>query len=155
MGFVLSDEEIASAIEGWEKDLLEANKVALSLKGNLVQHESNLPQYCGQYGDIHSDIKYVRKLAENHLEYVEGTQYKAIRKQNHSLSPTDIKGYLNASETVLEARNLVAKLKHWDNKYDELMKSLDKKHWQLSNLTKLYVGGLEDVEIIEDLVREK
>ena len=76
-------------------------------------------------------------------------QYKTWNKftehYNKALSSRDAEKYIDGEDEVVDFNHLINEFALLRNKFHGLVKALDAKQFQINNIVKLRVAGLEDV----------
>ena len=72
---------------------------------------------------------------------------KYIENYNRQLSSRDAQFYVDGESEVVDLQKIINEFSLLRNKYLGLMKGLDAKQFQVNNIVKLRVAGLEDSEI--------
>jgi hypothetical protein len=64
-----------------------------------------------------------------------------------ALSSRDAEKYVDGEQEVVDYETIINEVALLRNKWLGVMKGIDSKQWQLSNLVKLKVAGMEDFSI--------
>jgi hypothetical protein len=89
------------------------------------------------------------------LEYL-NTEMRKLRSQKYrlftehwqrKLTPTDAKAYIDGESEVVDLQHLIVEFSQVRNKFMGIIKALEVKQWQLTNVIRLRVAGLEDARI--------
>jgi len=131
----------------YETQLLEAKK-DVRVYGNVEKSIAALPgiteQYFSQLQEIEAVLNYLniqlRKIRRKHFQ-------KYLEAYNRALTSRDAEKYTDGEEEVTDYESLINSVALLRNRYLGIMKGLDSKQWQLSNLVKLRVAGMEDFSI--------
>ena len=135
---------IVPAIDYFEQQLDEA-RLECGLKGNVERHSRDMPGIVefrfNQLQEIEAILEYLniemRKIRNKHYrKYLEG--------YNKALSSRDAEKYADGEDEVIDKQHIINEVALVRNKYMGLIKALDAKQFQLNNLIKLKVAGLED-----------
>ena len=135
---------IVPAIDYFEQQLDEA-RLECGLKGNVERHSRDMPGIVefrfNQLQEIEAILEYLniemRKIRNKHYrKYLEG--------YNKALSSRDAEKYADGEDEVIDQQHIINEVALVRNKYMGLIKALDAKQFQLNNLIKLKVAGLED-----------
>ena len=139
--------EIPSAIAYYESEILSA-KDETRIIGNLeknAQELSGITSYrFGQLQEIeailkHLNVKYDKMRSDHYRRYLERYQ--------RDLTDRSIEKYIDGEDDIVNMSILINEISLVRNKYLALMKGLDIKNWQISNITKLRVVGMEDANL--------
>ena len=63
------------------------------------------------------------------------------------MTSNDVKNYIDAEDEVVSMTNIVNEFALLRNKFLGLMKAIDAKQFQINNIVKLRVAGLDDAEL--------
>jgi hypothetical protein len=82
----------------------------------------------------------LRKLRTKHYKiYLENYQ--------RALSSRDVEKYVDGEDEVCDFEAIVNEWALLRNKWLGILKGLDQKQWQITNITKLRVAGMEDADV--------
>jgi hypothetical protein len=140
-------ESLVNAIDFFENELSVA-RGEVKLKGSIEKASSRLPgittERFGQLQEVEAILRYVTILQEK----AKGEAFKKyLEGYARSLSSRDAGMYADADDKVVELALLVNQIALLRNQYLAIMKGLDAKNWQISNLTRLKAAGFEDYEV--------
>jgi hypothetical protein len=139
--------QLPDFIEHYEAELIQARKV-VRVSGNVEKSIAELPgiteQYFSQLQEIEAVLNYLniqlRKIRRKHFQ-------KYLEAYNRALTSRDAEKYTDGEDEVTDYESLINSVALLRNRYLSIMKGLDSKQWQLSNLVKLRVAGMEDFSI--------
>lgn len=140
---------LVDAIAYFEQEL-EVAKYETHLKGSIEKASSRLPgittERFGQLQEVEAILKYLNIR----FDQVKGAAFKKyLEHYQRSLSSRDAEKYADADDKVIEIALLINQIALVRNQYLAIMKGLDAKNWQISNLTRLKAAGFEDYEVGE------
>ena len=144
---VQSIANIPAAINHYETELESARR-EVALYGRLEKAASTLPgiveQRFGQLQEIEAVLNHLnrelRKLRTKHYKiYLENYQ--------RALSSRDVEKYVDGEDEVCDFEAIVNEWALLRNKWLGILKGLDQKQWQITNIVKLRVAGMEDANI--------
>lgn len=139
--------EIVNCINFYEQELLDA-RAECGIKGSLEKLSSALPGITEyrfyQLQEIeaileHLNIEYRKERSKVFRTYLE--------KYNRQLTSRDAEKYVDGEASVISLAQLVNQFSLLRNKYLGIMKGLETKGFQISNIVKLNVAGIEDKTI--------
>jgi hypothetical protein len=139
--------ELPDAITYFESELTKA-KMETSLKGNLETNSRLMPGIVehrfNQLQEIEAILEYLnillrRKRSEVFRKYTEN--------YNRALTSRDADRYVDGDDEVYQYQLLVNEFAMVRNKFLGLMKAIDAKQFQINNITKLRVAGMEDTTL--------
>lgn len=139
--------KITPALAYFECELEHARKECL-LKGSVEKAAAELPGIVEhrfrQLQELEAILKYLNIL----LSKVKSTHYRAyLEGYNRALSSKDAEKFSEGETEVVEFEIIVNSVALVRNKYLAIMKALDQKQWQITNIVKLRVVGLEDATV--------
>ena len=138
---------IPGFIEYYEEELRQA-KFDIQVKGNVEKSIASLPgiteQRFNQLQEIEAVLNYlniqVRVIRRKHFQ-------KYLEHYARALSSRDAEKYVDGEQEVVDYETIINEVALLRNKWLGVMKGIDSKQWQLSNLVKLKVAGMEDFSI--------
>jgi uncharacterized protein YfdQ (DUF2303 family) len=138
---------IPSFIAYYEAELVQA-KSDIQVKGNVEKSIAALPgiteQRFNQLQEIEAVLNYlniqVRVIRRKHFQ-------KYLEHYARALSSRDAEKYVEGEQEVVDYETIINEVALLRNKWLGIMKGIDSKQWQLSNLVKLKVAGMEDFSI--------
>lgn len=139
--------KIPECIEHFENELADARK-EVKIFGNVEKNATQLPSFVeqrfAQLQEIeaileHLNIQLRRRKSEHFRKYLEA--------YNKSLSSRDAEKYADGESDVIDISEVINQVAYVRNQYLGITKAFEIKHYQLSNVVKLRVAGMEDSEI--------
>jgi hypothetical protein len=138
---------IPDAVLYYESELLEARK-EVRLIGNVEKAAAALPgvveQRFSQLQEIEAILEYLnielRRLKSQHFR-------KYLENYQRALSSRDCDRYVEGEADVVDFEKIINEFALLRNKWLGITKSLDQKQWQITNIVKLRVAGMEDASI--------
>lgn len=139
--------QLPQALEHYETEY-QAARFEVALRGKIERESSSLPgiveQRFGQLQEIEAILEYLniqlRRIKNRHYR-------KYLENYNRALSSRDAEKYADGEDEVLDYESLVNEVALMRNKWLGIIKALDTKQFQVSNVTKLRVAGLDDAMI--------
>ena len=138
---------IPSAVDYYEKELVEAKKET-NIKGRIEMASATMPAIVetrfSQLQEIEAILEYLnielRRLRATHFrKYVENYQ--------RQLSSRDAEKFVDGEADVVDFEKIINEFALLRNKWLGIIKGLDIKQWQLSNIVKLRTAGLDDATL--------
>ena len=138
---------IPDAVAYYEHQLLEA-KSDIKLSGNIERASASMPGIVehrfNQLQEIEAVLEYLnielRRLRSQHFRrYLENYQ--------RSLSSRDCEKFVEGEADVVDFEKIINEFALLRNKWLGVIKGLDIKQWQVSNIVKLRTAGLEDATL--------
>ena len=140
-------DKIPDAISYFDQELLNAKK-EIKIYGNLERAAAALPgiveQRFGQLQQIEAILEYLnielrRERAKQFKKYLEN--------YNRALSSRDAEKYTDGEQDVVDMEKIINEFALLRNQWLGITKGLDQKQWQITNIVKLRVAGMEDADI--------
>jgi hypothetical protein len=139
--------QIPAAVQHFESELIEAKrecnisgsieKAAAAMPG-IVEHRFN------QLQEIEAILEYLnielRKLRSSYFK-------KYLENYQRALSSRDVEKYVDGEQDVCDYEKIINEFALVRNKWLGVLKALDQKQWQLTNIVKLRVAGMEDATL--------
>ena len=139
--------QIPAAIQYFENEINQA-KTEVKLKGNVEKQASEMPGIVehrfNQLQEIEAILEYLnielRRLRSKFFrQYLENYQ--------RALSSRDVEKYVDGEADVVDYEKIINEFALLRNKWLGLLKGLDQKQWQITNVVKLRVAGMEDATL--------
>ena len=139
--------EIPAAIQFFENEINLA-KTEVKLKGNVEKQASEMPGIVehrfNQLQEIEAILEYLnielRRLRSKFFrQYLENYQ--------RALSSRDVEKYVDGEADVVDYEKIINEFALLRNKWLGVLKALDQKQWQITNIVKLRVAGMEDATL--------
>ena len=138
---------IPDALVYYENELAEAKR-EVSIKGNVEKASANMPgiveQRFNQLQEIEAILQYMnielRRLRSKHFK-------KYLENYQRALSSRDVEKYVDGEDDVVDYEKIINEFALLRNKWLGITKGLDQKQWQITNIVKLRVAGMEDASI--------
>ncbi len=139
--------QIPSAIQHFETELIEARK-EVKLKGSVEKSSSEMPGIVehrfNQLQEIEAILNYLnielRKLRSSFFK-------KYLENYQRALSSRDVEKYVDGEADVVDYEKIINEFALLRNKWLGVLKGLDQKQWQITNIVKLRVAGMEDATL--------
>lgn len=130
------------------EDQYEEAKKEVAMKGSLERDAAKMPGIVEHRFSQLQEIEAIREWMENELKRVRHAAFrKYFENYNKTLTSREANAYADADDKVLAMTELLNRIALIRNKFMGIMKGLEYKHFQISNVTKLRVAGLEDADI--------
>jgi hypothetical protein len=135
---------LVDCLEYFEKEYRAAKK-DIAIKGRLEQDLARMP---GMVEHRYSQLQELEALvvwSDLEVKKVRAAAFKKfLEGYQRDLSSRDAQMYADAEPTVLQALELHNQICLMRNKFISIMKGLTSKEFQISNITRLRVAGLDD-----------
>jgi uncharacterized protein YfdQ (DUF2303 family) len=138
---------IPDAVAYYEAELLQA-KIDVKVSGSIEKASAQMPGIVenrfNQLQEIEAILEYLnielrRLRSQNFRKYLENYQ--------RSLSSRDCEKFVDGESEVVDFEKIINEVALLRNKWLGVIKGLDIKQWQLSNIVKLRTAGLEDASL--------
>jgi hypothetical protein len=138
---------IPDAVTYFEAELLAA-KNECRITGNLEKAAASMPgiveqRFC-QLQEIEAVLEYLnielRRLKSSHFR-------KYLENYARALSSRDVEKYVEGESDVVDMEKIINEFALLRNKWLGITKALDQKQWQITNIVKLRVAGMEDATL--------
>lgn len=139
--------EIPNAILHFESELQQA-RFEVKLSGKVEKAAANLPgivehRFC-QLQEIEAILEYLnielRRLRSIYFK-------KYLENYQRALSSRDVEKYVDGEADVVDYEKIINEFALLRNKWLGVLKGLDQKQWQITNIVKLRVAGMEDASV--------
>jgi hypothetical protein len=138
---------IPAFIQYYEDELNKA-RVDISIKGNVEKSISALPGITEQRFNQLQEIEAVLNFLNIQIRVIRRRHFqKYLEHYARALSSRDAEKYVEGEQEVVDYETIINEVALLRNKWLGVMKGIDSKQWQLSNLVKLKVAGMEDFSI--------
>lgn len=139
--------DIVPAMDYYEKQLDEA-KIECTLKGSVEKHSRDLPGIVEYRFNQLQEIESILVFLEIELSRIRSKHFKIyLEGYQRALSSRDAEKYADSEDEVVDSKHIINELALVRNKYLGLIKGIDAKQFQINNIVKLRVAGLEDVNL--------
>jgi hypothetical protein len=138
---------IPDAVEHFKAELNEARE-EVKLRGNVEKAAAQMPGIVenryGQLQEIEAILEYLnielRRLKSQHFR-------KYLESYQRALSSRDCEKFVEGEADVVDFEKIINEFALLRNKWLGITKALDQKQWQITNIVKLRVAGMEDASI--------
>jgi hypothetical protein len=138
---------IPDAVLYFETELTDARK-EVKLLGNVEKASAALPGIVehrfGQLQEIEAILEYLnielRRLKSSHFR-------KYLENYQRALSSRDCEKFVEGEADVIDFEKIINEFALLRNKWLGITKGLDQKQWQITNIVKLRIAGMEDASL--------
>jgi hypothetical protein len=117
-------------------------------KGKIEMIAKMIPGWSAYRFAQLQELEAILEFLNIQLRKVKGAAYrKYMEKYDRTLTSRDAEKYSDAEPEVLDLALLINQVALTRNKFLAIMKGLEVLNWQLSNIVKLRVAGIEDSTI--------
>jgi hypothetical protein len=138
---------IPDAVDFFKSELEDA-RIECRITGNVEKAAAAMPgiveQRYGQLQEIEAILEYLnielRRLKSQHFR-------KYLENYQRALSSRDCEKFVEGEADVIDFEKIINEFALLRNKWLGITKALDQKQWQITNIIKLRVAGMEDASI--------
>ena len=139
--------KIPSAIQYFETELVEAKR-EVRLKGNVEKAAAEMPGIVEQRFNQLQEIEAILNYLNIELRRLRSSFFKKyLENYQRALSSRDVEKYVDGEADVVDYEKIINELALMRNKWLGVLKALDQKQWQITNVVKLRVAGMEDASL--------
>ena len=139
--------KIPDAIQHFETEL-SAARVETKLKGNVERAAAELPGIVEHRFQQLQEIEAILNYLNIELRRLRSSYFKKyLENYQRALSSRDVEKYVDGEADVVDYEKIINEFALLRNKWLGLLKGLDQKQWQITNVVKLRVAGMEDATL--------
>ena len=139
--------QIPAAIQYFETELVDA-KLEVKLKGNVERAASEMPGIVEHRFNQLQELEAILNYLNIELRRLRSSFFKQyLENYQRALSSRDVEKYVDGESDVVDYEKIINEFALMRNKWLGVCKGLDQKQWQLTNIVKLRVAGMEDASI--------
>ena len=140
-------EKIPEAIQFFENELVEARK-EVKLSGNLEKASASMPGIVEHRFNQLQEIEAILEYLNIELRRLRSSFFRQyLENYQRALSSRDVEKYVDGEADVVDYEKIINTFALIRNKWLGVLKALDQKQWQITNIVKLRVAGMEDASI--------
>jgi hypothetical protein len=138
---------IPDAVVFFEDELIEARE-EVKLRGNLEKQSASMPGVVEHRFNQLQEIEAILEYLNIELRRLKsGFFRKYLENYQRQLSSRDCERFVEGEADVVDMEKIINEFALLRNKWLGITKALDQKQWQITNITKLRVAGMEDATI--------
>lgn len=138
---------LPDCIEYFYKELDSARAEA-KIYGNVEKASASLPGIVEQRFNQLQEIEAILEYLNIELRRTRSKAFKKyLENYQRALSSRDVEKYVDGEADVVDMEKIINEFAMLRNQWLGIIKALDIKQWQLSNIIKLRTAGLEDVTL--------
>jgi len=127
---------------------LDSARYEVKIHGSVEKASSQLPGIVEQRFNQLQEIEAVLEYLNIELRRTRSKAFKKyLENYQRALSSRDVEKYVDGEADVVDMEKIINEFAMLRNQWLGIVKALDIKQWQLSNIIKLRTAGLEDVVI--------
>ena len=136
---------LPDCIEHFYKEL-DSARYEVKIHGNVEKASAHLPGIVEQRFNQLQEIEAVLEYLNIELRRTRSKAFKKyLESYQRTLSSRDCEKYVDGEADVVDMEKIINEFALLRNQWLGIIKGLDIKQWQLSNIIKLRTAGLEDV----------
>ena len=139
--------KIPNAVAYFEAELEEA-RVECKLSGNLERASASMPGIVEHRFNQLQEIEAILNYLNIELRRLRSSYFKKyLENYQRALSSRDVDRYVDGEADIVDYEKIINEFALLRNKWLGVLKALDQKQWQITNITKLRVAGMEDATL--------
>jgi len=139
--------KIPDAVVYFENELNQA-RVEVKLKGNVERAAAEMPGIVEHRFNQLQEIEAILHYLNIELRRLRSSYFKKyLENYQRALSSRDVEKYVDGEADVVDYEKIINEFALMRNKWLGLLKGLDQKQWQITNVVKLRVAGMEDATL--------
>ena len=139
--------QLPDSIAYFENQLAEA-RAELKMSGSLERASRDMPGIVEYRFNQLQEIEAILEHLNIELRKLRSAKFREFTEHyNRTLTSRDAEKYVDGEPDVCDMDSIVNEFALIRNKFLGLIKGIDIKQWQLSNVIKLRVAGMEDAEL--------
>mgnify|MGYP001313836354 CR=1 FL=1 len=138
---------IPDAVNYFEGELTKA-RVEVKLKGNVERAAAEMPGIVEHRFNQLQEIEAILNYLNIELRRLRSSYFKKyLENYQRALSSRDVEKYVDGEADVVDYEKIINEFALLRNKWLGVLKALDQKQWQITNVVKLRVAGMEDATL--------
>ena len=139
--------KIPDAVAYYETELVDAKK-EIRIYGNLEKAAAEMPGLVEHRFNQLQELEAILEYLNIELRRLRSSYFKKyLENYQRALSSRDVEKYVDGEADVVDYEKIINEFALMRNKWLGISKGLDQKQWQITNITKLRVAGMEDASI--------
>jgi len=139
--------KITDAVAFFESELQDARQ-EVKLKGNVERAAAEMPGIVEHRFNQLQEIEAILNYLNIELRRLRSSFFKKyLENYQRALSSRDVEKYVDGERDVVDYEKIINEFALMRNKWLGLLKGLDQKQWQITNVVKLRVAGMEDASL--------
>jgi hypothetical protein len=139
--------KIPQAVAYFENEIVDARK-EVKLVGNVERAAASMPGIVEQRFNQLQEIEAILNYLNIELRRLRSSYFKKyLENYQRALSSRDVEKYVDGEADVVDYEKIINEFALLRNKWLGVLKALDQKQWQITNVVKLRVAGMEDATL--------
>ena len=127
---------------------LNSAKLESKISGNIEKASASLPGIVEHRFNQLQEIEAILEYLNIELRKIRSKVFKKyLENYQRALSSRDVEKYVDGEDDVVDMEKIINEFAMLRNQWLGIIKALEIKQWQLSNIIKLRTSGLEDVTL--------
>ncbi len=127
---------------------LETAKAEVKIRGNVEKASALLPGIVEHRFNQLQEIEAILEYLNIELRRIRSKAFKKyLENYQRALSSRDCEKYVEGEADVVDMEKIINEFAMLRNQWLGIIKGLDQKQWQITNIIKLRVAGLEDITL--------
>lgn len=127
---------------------LDSAKKESRISGNIERASASLPGIVEHRFNQLQEIEAILEYLTIELRRTRSRLFKKyLENYQRALSSRDVEKYVDGEDDVIDMEKIINEFALLRNQWLGIIKGLDIKQWQLSNIIKLRTAGLEDITL--------
>ena len=140
-------DKIPDCINHYEEEYKKARQ-EVRWYGNLEKASAALPGIVEERFSQLQQIEAILEYLNIELRRIRSKSFKKfLENYNRALSSRDAEKYVDGEQDVVDMDKIINEFALLRNQWLGITKGLDQKQWQITNIVKLRVAGMEDANI--------
>jgi hypothetical protein len=138
---------LPDCIEYFYQELTHA-KIESKISGNIERASAALPGIVEHRFNQLQEIEAILEFLNIELRRIRSRIFKKyLENYQRALSSRDVEKYVDGEDDVVDMEKIINEFAMLRNQWLGIIKAIDIKQWQLSNIIKLRTAGLEDISL--------
>ena len=139
--------KIPDSILHFESELNQARQ-EVKLVGNVEKAAAAMPGIVEHRFNQLQEIEAILNYLNIELRRLRSSYFKKyLENYQRALSSRDVEKYVDGEADVVDYEKIINEFALLRNKWLGVLKALDQKQWQITNVVKLRVAGMEDASL--------
>jgi len=139
--------KIPDAIRFFEEELIEARE-EVKFTGNIERASASMPGIVEHRFNQLQEIEAILEYLNIELRRLRSSFFRQyLENYQRALSSRDVEKYVDGEADVVDYEKIINDFALIRNKWLGVLKALDQKQWQITNVVKLRVAGMEDATL--------
>jgi hypothetical protein len=139
--------KIPDAVFYFENELTHARQ-EVKLSGNVERAAASMPGIVEHRFNQLQEIEAILEYLNIELRRLRSSYFKKyLENYQRALSSRDVEKYVDGEADVVDYEKIINEFALLRNKWLGVLKALDQKQWQITNVVKLRVAGMEDASL--------